>query len=86
VALARERPLGLFPQFMAPAVEHALWDPQVAGDLRDRLLAALAQAHRFHLEFTGRDVLVLVPVWLLGLLLCLGSIGHGSCPLQLREV
>ncbi len=73
-------------QLMTPAVEHPLWDPQVAGDLRHRLLAALTQAHRFQFELAGVEALVLVLVWLLLLWLCLGWFGHGSCPFQLRGV
>jgi hypothetical protein len=60
MALAGKCLLPLLAQFVAPAIEHPFGHAQVAGDLRDRLLAALAQVHSFQLEFTSKEPLVVV--------------------------
>jgi hypothetical protein len=79
VPFAGKRLLTLLAQFVAPALQHALGHPQIAGDLSHRLLAARAEAHRFPLEVAGVDALV----WCLRLDVWLG---HGSCPFRLRGV
>lgn len=72
VAFAGKCLLRLRPQLLAPLVQYALRNPQVAGNLGDRLLVTLAQMHRFQLEVPG--VAPRTP-----LLFC-----HSPCPL--REV
>ncbi len=84
MAFARKRLLRailLLAELVAPAIEHPFRHPQVAGDLRHRLLTALAQAHGFQLELAAIDPL-LVPLVRLPLLLC----GHTSRPFQFRGV
>jgi len=75
------RALGsLLAQFVTPALEHAFGHAQIAGDLGHGRLAALAQAHRFELELTRVDTLLVGLVWLLVFL------GHGPCLLCPRGV
>jgi hypothetical protein len=51
--------LALLSQVLAPVIQCALTDPQVAGNLAHRFATALEESHGFPFELLGLGLLVL---------------------------
>src|SRR5262249_34918842 len=77
MASPRKGLLRLLAQLVAPAIQHPLGHPQVAGDLGHGLLTRLTQAHRFQLELARIEA---------GFRVLVGVLCHTSCPLSVRGV